>query len=374
MRIDLYCNRYWNVPVNNNKISNLTAGHKKQSKTIRYGDYSLVIGYTKNRVAVTDDYVIGDVNPASYSGSNLSDINCEIPTTTYSSIPLTANVSTAGVYERKWSQNDDETTEMYLIPWSDSAWTDYQGHGATYYDTSTRVGNVYSTDINAYPQESTEPSPDGYMYFYVGKVLSEYKKDTLHAVTLTSTNPDRYPENSIVVEGEKKYWYVYQDIQKVVLTTYYPSVICGHMNYRQSAGNSNELALGAVGGASITLDVFKPLVEVLPYVDHEAWAYFKYENQAKYYNEGLFTIRELTENGLSKTTITMYDNVERLKKNAYPLLKLLDYPVSANALFCMVCSYCNIPYDIEVSFLNEYAQLAQMPENAEDLTCFDVMT
>ena len=156
--------------------------------------------------------------------------------------------------------------------------------------------------------------------------------------------------------------------------TYNPSVISGHMNYRQSAGTSNELALGAVGGASITMDVFKPLVDVLPYIDHEAVAYFQYENQPNYMAEGTFTIKELTENGLSKTTITLYDNVERLKKDAYPLLKQIVYPVQANVLFCIVCEYCNIPYHVEQRFLNDFATITQIPENIDNITCFDVMT
>lgn len=151
-----------------------------------------------------------------------------------------------------------------------------------------------------------------------------------------------------------------------------PERLLGVPNLTQSAGSASSFAIGTVAGASYTVDVLKPLVQVLPYIDHKTKVLYTFQNDARYYEEGIFYIKDAKENGQKKTTITAYDNCYKLDCAAAPLIAAISYPITAKELFLLVCAYCDIPYNPDISFLN-MAQVITEPFGSENTTCREVM-
>lgn len=117
------------------------------------------------------------------------------------------------------------------------------------------------------------------------------------------------------------------------------------------------LAIGTVAGASIDFTVYKNLAQVLPYVGLPCVYYGQYGNNYNYYPEGKFTITDVKENGLNKSTVTAYDNCRKLDKVIYPLLARVSYPMTLQRLFIYICAYCGIPYDTNTYFHNANVEI-----------------
>ena len=145
-----------------------------------------------------------------------------------------------------------------------------------------------------------------------------------------------------------------------------------NVEYNQSVGSSSSFTVGTVGGATVKFGVFKPITEVYPYMDYDINLYYMFPEGGTAVKEGKFTIKEITENGLNKTDVVAYDNTIKLDCQFQPLGNKLVFPISAARLFLSICAYCDIPYRIELEFLNSDAEISSAFGD-ENTTCRQVM-
>lgn len=117
------------------------------------------------------------------------------------------------------------------------------------------------------------------------------------------------------------------------------------------------LSIGTVAGATVDFTVYKNLAQVLQYAGYPCNVYYKFKENEDYLLEGMFTITEINENGLNKTTITAFDSCRKLDRVIYPLLSRITYPISLAKLFTYICAYCSIPYNKDYVFPNSSVQI-----------------
>lgn len=72
---------------------------------------------------------------------------------------------------------------------------------------------------------------------------------------------------------------------------------------------------------------------------------------------GRFWIREITENGFNKTHVVAYDNCSLLDTAAKPILDKITLPITALKLLYTISLYCDIPLDLNLTFINQDAQI-----------------
>ena len=218
---------------------------------------------------------------------------------------------------------------------------------------------------------------NGFVYKYVGSTTSTGRASgKLYEVS--SSNPSAYPWNGSVYLSGTRRWFVYEGLKRTVLRTYYPNLILD-CTLQQSIGNSNSFSIGCVGGATSTFEILKPMPELMEYKGYDCYVYFNYpypynKDIRQYYKEGLFTIRDIEENGYNKTRITAYDSAYKLDCAAWPLLKKLDSDTPLIKLFYYICAYCDIPYATEFFFTNNDMVLGDISTWNKDVTCREVMT
>lgn len=162
------------------------------------------------------------------------------------------------------------------------------------------------------------------------------------------------------------------------MRTFYPAVLLD-CTLQQSIGNSNSFSIGCVGGASAQFEILKPIPDLIQYKGYDCFIYFSYphpfyQSVRGYYKEGLFTIRELEENGFNRTIVTAYDNVYKLDCKAWPLISRLPADTDLLRLFYYICAYCDIPYASEFFFTNNDMKLGDISAWSRDVTCRDIIT
>lgn len=243
----------------------------------------------------------------------------------------------------------------------------YNGHVVSDPYKVAFIDTVSSFNSSDYPLNSHTVF-DGYLYVFLGEQGISYQRSELPISTVSSTNKSEYPTNGL----QNGVWYIFKGVRKDVVYTYDRTKIIGNINYTQSIGSNVAFSLGTVGGATIHLEVFKPIAEVLPYIGYESKCYFRYPQNSTFTLEGFFNITDAEENGYNKTIIHAEDNVSRLDKDAKNLLDEITYPISAVQLFYYICGFCDIPYKGSVNFPNMLIELTQRPQG-DNISCRDLM-
>ena len=234
-----------------------------------------------------------------------------------------------------------------------------------------QVGSASSFELSDYP---TAGIKNGFYYRYKTYATVGYGKVGV-PTKVYSTDKNAFPKNGLAqstVNTNKLYWYVYKGPTELVIRTFAQNELLGNAEYTQSAGDSNSFSVGTVGGASVKFSLLKPISEVYPYLNYKMNLYYYFPDGTVPVKEGIFTIKEITENGLNKTDVVAYDNTTKLDCQFQPLGSRLAYPISAARLFVSICAYCDIPYNIETEFLNSEATI-ETAFGDEKTTCRDVM-
>lgn len=243
------------------------------------------------------------------------------------------------------------------------------------YEKGALIEKLYSTNPNEYPLDKMDANKE-YWYTRVSSQIVSFTF-TKQYTTITNKSEKAYPYKGTSTYNGQYYWFTYLGANRSVLISFESNVLLDNIDYIQSTGSSKSFTIGNVAGASIEFSVWKPLLEVLPYAGMECIYYQRYNDSEDWIQEGIFTIREVRENGLKKSTIIAYDNTNKLESDARVFVENLYYPTSLYQLFIMICAYCDIPYDLETYFPNMDIPIWEKIEfenDTQEISCRDLLT
>ena len=249
----------------------------------------------------------------------------------------------------------------------------YDGYAIKYNESDGSIivkdkAGVYSSyDRNKYPDNDIY---NGFYLEFKGSALIPYSKVGT-PTPVYSTIKDAFPLNGLSKQGDTYYWYVFRHKTYTIARTYDNNELLGNVELTQSAGSENSFSVGNIGGASVSFDVLKPLTEVLPYYNFDILITYTFGG-GDIVQEGLFTIKEITENGLNKTHVVAYDATHKLDIQFKPLADKLSFPITAQRLFNTICAYCDIIYQVDFDFMNDDAVIEEAFGD-DKTTCREVM-
>lgn len=249
----------------------------------------------------------------------------------------------------------------------------YRGYAIKIYQTEGTVilgkkqGTISSLDRHEFADEGIY---NGYYLKFLDASWIQHSKIGL-PTPVYSSNKNNYPLNGLMKVGNIYYWYVFRNRTYSLRRTYDADELLGNVSLTQSAGSADAFSVGTIGGGSISFDVLKPISEVLPYNNYDVLLTYTFGNGEKV-QEGIYTIKEITENGLNKTHVVAYDTTHKLDIQFKPLGDRITFPITAQRLFNTICSYCGIPFRVEYDFLNDTAEI-ESAFGDEKTTCREVM-
>ena len=285
---------------------------------------------------------------------------------------LIDNINATYAHAATYSADDDVVLTGYSY---DYAW---------YYPTDTyqrpigvdssRTERVSAFTPNAYPNNGT--ILDGYSYQFVGETRIENMNTGEKAGTVTSSNINQYPRDGVQKNsGSNDYfYYMFAGLVRSTIETYNPNVVFD-CNSHQSVGSSNSFAIGTVGGATAQFEVLRPYVDVEKYLGYDCYIHYTYEDNygSHYYQDGIYTIRELEENGANRTIVGVYDFCYKLDCKVMPLINRISANTSIKKLFYYICAYCDIPYYGNEVFINSDLTIGDLTGIDKNTTCRTVV-
>ena len=234
------------------------------------------------------------------------------------------------------------------------------------------IQKVYSLDPNEFPEDDIQGN---YWYVKVGSNIISYDNTDTYII-VNSDDYNGFPKKGIQEYNSNWYWFTYRGEQKKVLTTFDTDVLLDNVDYAQSANSTSQFTVGKVAGASIVFNVWKPMKQILQFVGYECRYYQKRKWNDPWINEGIFTIKEVQENGLTKTTVTAYDNTIKLSLDAKQLVEKFYYPITLYEVFIITSAYCDLAYDLNTYFPNEGMLIRnpiQLPTDMDEITCRNII-